>query len=175
MLRRSANTDDLSHVSRANADHGRLGRLSQRRDQSGAASVEFALILVPFLTLIFGMIQYGLYFYAAQTGSHAANTAIRQLSVGKCTDSTELLALVNDELGASAKSGTTTVATTYKMSDGSTAADADAADVGGKVKLTIKFHTVNMEFPFLPFLDTAEVSREVDARIEFVPQAGCPL
>ena len=152
---------------------GNAGGLHRRRTESGAVSVEFALLLVPFLLLIFGMIQYGIYFYAAQTGSHAANSAVRQLSVGKCTDSTELLEFVEDELGSSAKSGTTTVATEYWMSDGDEAADAASVDVGGKVQLTVTFETINMHFPLLPYLDDSIVTRVVDARVEFVPQAGC--
>jgi Flp pilus assembly protein TadG len=147
--------------------------LRRRRGQSGAALVEFALILVPFLLLIFGLIQYGIYFYAAQTGSHAANSAIRQLSVGKCTDSAELLSFVNAELGSSAVDGSTTVETAYLMSDGDEAADASAVDVGGMVKLTVTFETINLHFPLLPYLDDGTVTREVDARVEYVPQDGC--
>jgi Flp pilus assembly protein TadG len=148
-------------------------RARRTRDESGAALVEFALILVPFLLLVFGLIQYGIYFYAAQTGSHAVNTAARQLSVGKCTDPDELLDFVEAELGASAVANSTTVDTDYFMSDGSDASGADTVDVGGMVKVTITFDTINLEFPLLPYLDDGEVTREIDARVEYVPQPGC--
>ena len=110
-----------------------------------------------------------------QTGSHTANSAVRELSVGKCTanNGADLLAFVTSELGSSAKSGTITATPQYFMSDGSNAADAAAVDVGGTVKLTIAFDTVNLHFPLLPYLSDGKVTRVVDARVEYVPQAGC--
>ena len=44
------------------------------RDEGGAAAVEFALIMIPFFVLIFGLVEYGYYFYVAQNTSGAAST-----------------------------------------------------------------------------------------------------
>lgn len=150
-------------------------RRARRRGEDGAAAVEFALVLIPFLLLIFGAIQYGMYFFAAQTGSHAANSAIRQLSVGKCTDSADLLAFVNKELGSSAVAGSTTVSTSYVNEDGTTppAPQAQNVNVGGQVTLIVAFNSKDLNFPLLPFLDDGKIARTVDARVEFVPQSGC--
>jgi Flp pilus assembly protein TadG len=57
---------------------------SRRRDENGAAAVEFALIMIPFMVLIFGLIEYGWYFYVAQNTSGAASTIARKLEVGDC-------------------------------------------------------------------------------------------
>jgi Flp pilus assembly protein TadG len=56
----------------------------RRRDDRGAAAVEFALIMIPFMVLIFGLIEYGWYFYVAQNTSGAASNVARKLEVGDC-------------------------------------------------------------------------------------------
>ena len=43
-----------------------MGRQRRRRNEHGASAVEFALIMIPFFVLIFGLIEYGWYFYVAQ-------------------------------------------------------------------------------------------------------------
>lgn len=56
----------------------------RRRDQGGAAAVEFALIMIPFFVLVLGLIEYGWYFYVAQNTSGAVSTVARKLEVGDC-------------------------------------------------------------------------------------------
>lgn len=146
----------------------------RRRDEQGATAVEFALILVPLLVVIFGLIQYGLYFYSAQSGSNAANTVVRQLAVGNCQSDATLQTYVDKQLGA-AKTGSATVTRTYVNIDGTTPASPEPANVtiGGTVTLTIIFPTLNMHFPFVPFLSNSTVKRVVQARIEdTTEQAG---
>jgi Flp pilus assembly protein TadG len=149
---------------------------ARRRPQHGAAAVEFALIMIPFLLLVFGLIQYGFYFYSAQSGSSAANAAARMVSVGNCQSDAALTAYVSKQLGAADKAGTLAVSRTYKMSDGTTTPSAPQpanVDVGGKVSITVTFQTLNMHFPFLPFLKDATVSRTVSARVEDTTERGC--
>jgi Flp pilus assembly protein TadG len=141
-----------------------------RRDR-GAAAVEFALVLPFLLLIVFALIQYGLYFYAAQTGSNTANAATRQLSVGNCQASGALEDYVDDRLGA-ASTGSAIVTPVFKDIDGSNSTAADV-EVGGTVELTIEFPTVNLNFPFVPFLDDATVSRTVTARVEDTTDQGC--
>jgi Flp pilus assembly protein TadG len=144
-----------------------------RRDR-GAAAVEFALVLPILLLIVFALIQYGLYFYSAQTGSNTANAATRQLSVGNCQASGALQTFVDDRLGA-ASTGAATVTPVFKDIDGSAPASPAAANVqvGGTVELTIEFPTVNLNFPFVPFLDDPTVSRTVTARVEDTTDQGC--
>jgi Flp pilus assembly protein TadG len=150
-------------------------RALPRRNEGGAAAVEFALVMPILLMLIFGLVQYGMYFYSAQTGSNTVNAAARQVSVGNCQTSTELEGFVNARLGA-AKVGTPTVTRVYKDVDGS-APDATPypanVEIGGTVTLTIEFDTLNMNFPLVPFLDDPSVSRTVVARIEDTTSQGC--
>jgi Flp pilus assembly protein TadG len=148
--------------------------LRARRDQRGAAAVEFALVLFPFLVLCFGMIQYGMYFYSAQVGSNTANAAARQLSVGNCQGAGALTTFVNNELGAASVSSAS-VSTSWKNPDGSTPAAPAAKNVtiGGTVTVTIEFDTLNMNFPLVPFLDDPKIQRTVVARVEDTTDQGC--
>lgn len=145
-----------------------------KRDEQGATAVEFALILIPLLVVLFGLVQYGLYFYSAQTGSNTANSAVRQLAVGNCQNSSTLATFVNDQLGA-AKTANATITRVYTNPDGSTPTAPEPANVGigGTVKLTISFPTLNIHFPFLPFLSDSKVTRVVQARIEDTTDEGC--
>jgi Flp pilus assembly protein TadG len=154
-----------------------LGSSRTRRGESGAAAVEFALVLVPFLMLVFGIIQYGLYFYGAQSGSHAANSAVRQLSVGNCQASGTLQTYLDNQLGDGLGNAVLTPSpygVTYVDAGGSTVnAPLPAGAVGGTVTLKFKFSTPNLHFPLLPFLSDSAVTREVQARIEDTTDGGC--
>lgn len=150
-----------------------MTRLLRRTDR-GAAAVEFALVMPILLIIVFALIQYGLYFYSAQTGSNTINVAARQLTVGNCDTAGELDALVANRLGAS-KVGTPVVSRTYYKADGTTSLGSVAAnaEVGGTVKVEITFDTHNLNFPFVPFLDDPKVSRTVTARVEDKVDQGC--
>ncbi|HET7066143.1 MAG TPA: TadE/TadG family type IV pilus assembly protein [Nocardioides sp.] len=56
----------------------------KRRDERGAAAVEFALVMIPLFVIVLGLIQYGWYFYVAQNSSSAVGTVARKLEVGDC-------------------------------------------------------------------------------------------
>lgn len=62
-----------------------------RDEQRGASAVEFALISLPLLTLMLGMLQYGWYFFSAQSASSGARESARRLVVGDCTGSGQAL------------------------------------------------------------------------------------
>ena len=59
----------------------------RKRDRRGAAAVEFALVMLPLLTLLLGAIQFGWFFYTSQSTSSAARETARRLVVGDCTGS----------------------------------------------------------------------------------------
>lgn len=77
---------------------------SRRRDDSGAAAVEFALILPIVLTILFGILQYGLYFNDALGASQGTRAAVRQGIVASSesgvTSTTQLKEMTKDSIGA---------------------------------------------------------------------------
>ena len=70
------------------------GRLARRfaRQQDGAAAVEFALVAVPFLALLFAILETALVFFAGQTLEAAAADSARLIMTGQAQTG-ELLAM----------------------------------------------------------------------------------
>ena len=116
----------------------------------GATAVEFAFVMLPLIYLVFGIIQYGLYFYARETGTQAAGDAVRRLSVGDCQTPSELRTLVANRLGnATATSANNlTLTPVYKKADGT--ADVAPGTPGGSVQLTVTFSCDQHELPVHP-------------------------
>jgi Flp pilus assembly protein TadG len=139
-----------------------------RRSERGAVAVEFALVMLPLLYLVFGIIQYGLYFYATQTGTSAVGEAVRRLTVGDCQDTDQLRSFLASRLGAASTDQATQLQTTVSYQDQSTppAPTATPGVVGGSVTLTLTFQTVDMHFPFIPLPDAGEVTRTGFGRVE---------
>ncbi len=106
----------------------------RRRTQRGASAVEFSLVMLPLFYLIFGIIQYGWYFYVAETTSGAAGSVTRRLAVGDCWASGEALAHARSQ--APRVSAVTTspptlagASTTVTVIDVTLTADANILDV----------------------------------------------
>lgn len=55
----------------------------QRRGRSGSAAVEFAIVLPIFLTLLFGIIQFGAILFLHNNMVNAAREAVRRMSVAE--------------------------------------------------------------------------------------------
>ena len=152
-------------------------KLRARRDQKGAAAVEFALIVPLFVLVIMGMVQYGWYFYAMQSGTSGVGEVTRRMAVGDCQSSGEVQALLFGRLGsattASAASGIT-VSRSYTKADGSTSASSPG-EIGGTVTLTATFPTVDLHFPLIATPNGGNVTRSATARIEDVTAitGGC--
>lgn len=149
-------------------------RRRRERNEDGASAVEFALILIPLLLVIFGLVQYGLYFYSAQSGSNAVNAAVRQLAVGNCQSATAFQNYVDNQLGAASTDADAGITKVWTKADGTPGTSVlDAGMVGGTVKLTITFHSINMHFPLVPFLSNSVLERTVQARVEDQTDQGC--
>jgi Flp pilus assembly protein TadG len=145
-----------------------IRRLRQRRNESGAAAVEFALVLLPLLYLVFGLIQYGWYFYAMQSGSSAVADAARRISVGNCQTIPQVQTLLKNHLGAATTAATPTDITTtvtYSKADG-TGTVAAPGEVGGAVTVTATFPTLDMHFPLIPVPGGGTITRTNVARVE---------
>jgi len=148
----------------------RIRNTRARRDQGGAAVVEFALVVPLLLTLVFGIIQYGWYFYAMQSGTSATGDALRRLSVGACQSQSERDALIKSDLGGALSGSTlTTNSVVYKDASGTVTGSPVA---GGSATLTVAFPTLNLKFPFIPVPNGGTVSRTQTARVEQISAAS---
>jgi Flp pilus assembly protein TadG len=139
----------------------------RRRDDSGAAAVEFALIMPILLFLLFGIIQYGYYLYAVQAGSSAVGDAARRIAVGNCQTTSQVQTLLKNKLGPATTASTAsgiTATIVYTNQDGS--AGASPGQIGGSVLVTATFPTLDIHFPLLPVPNSGNVTRSTFARIE---------
>ena len=78
-----------------------------RRLRGRATGVNAALrrwsspCVVPILLLlVFGIIQYGLYFWSMQAGTSAVGEAVRRMTVGDCQTACEMQTLMENRLGS---------------------------------------------------------------------------
>lgn len=138
------------------------------REDRGAAAVEFALVAGILFTLIFGTIQYGLYFWSLQSGAQAAREAARQAAVGSldCDDFED--AVLTNSRGE--RDGSITATRTYydNQLDFSPArqVDGDAIEIGHTVRVEVKFDSIDLGLPFVPFIDGGRVEEHAVARVE---------
>jgi Flp pilus assembly protein TadG len=146
-----------------------MTRFRERRGQQGAAAVEFALVLPIMLLLLFGLIQYGYYFYSMQAGSSAVGDAARRIAVGNCTTAAQVQTLLKNKLGpattANSASGIN-VSVVYTNVNGSVG--SAPGEIGGSVQVTATFPTLDIHFPLVPVPGGGTVTRSTFARIEDV-------
>lgn len=133
-------------------DHGR------RRDQRGAVAVEFGILAVLLFTLLFGIIQFGLWFWAWQTGAHAAREAARVAAVQPCDDADITSAATRSMEGAPA------AGTSIRLDRPS------AVKVGDEITIHLTFTTPDLGF--FPGFD-GKVAKSATSRVENVPAGGC--
>lgn len=133
----------------------------QERER-GASAVEFAILSVVFLTLVFGMIQYSLYFWSTQSAANAARDAARRGAVGQtCAD----LAAQTANSTKLVESSFTVTRRYYGPHDTAFGAPIAAAP-GANVRVVITYRTVNLHLPFIPMIHDARVKETAVARVE---------
>jgi Flp pilus assembly protein TadG len=146
------------------------------RSERGAAAIEFALVMLPLIVLLFGAIQYGLYFWAMQGGSDIARGAARDSSVGDATTATctAFRSGVKSQIGGlSGDAATATITRTFVYADGT-----GPLAPGDKIKVSVQFKSIDMDFPFVPFIHDGLVTSTVTSRVDFTddshPLEECP-
>ncbi len=141
-----------------------------RRRQDGAAAVEFALLLPIVLILIFGLLQYGLYFWSAQGGANASREAARRAAVGDSTLKTcaAFRSYVRDRIDA-VGNGDNSAAITRTYAKGPGNVDTSKVEVGDVVSVTVTFNSIDLNIPFVPFVNNGQVTQSAEARVENVP------
>lgn len=149
-----------------------MGARRDRREADGAIAVEFALVMMPLLVLVFGLIQYGLYFWAMQGGSDIARDAARVAAVDDASTYTcaDFRSDIGDEInGLTGSAATATITRTYV----DTNAPAGVS-VGDKVKVSVQFKSVDLHFPFVPFIRDGVVTSTSTARVDYVRDPDNP-
>lgn len=148
----------------------------RKRQADGAVAVEFALVMLPLVVLVFGLIQYGLYFWAMQGGADIARSAARNAAANP--DATFTCAAfeadVRDQIdGLSGSGSTATVTRTYVDAD----SPANGITVGDSVKVSVQFKSIDLHFPFVPFIHDGLVTSSGTSRLDNVdpdnPPASC--
>jgi hypothetical protein len=131
----------------------------RRRGERGAAAVEFALVGLLLFTLLFGILQFGMWFWAWQAGAHAAREASRTAAVNPC-DSAKVTTAGQKPLDGAPISGTPTVTLTK----------TSPVKVGDEV--TVSVHFTTFDLGFFPGFDGI-VDKSATSRVENVPPGGC--
>ena len=144
----------------------------RRRSERGAAAVEFALVLPILLTIVFGIVQYGWYFYSVQAGSDVARDAARRAAVSDPITCTDFLAAVRSSLAPYQEATpTATVTRTYVNSAGATKSPAAAGDY---VRVEIGFQSYDFGLPFVPLPGSGYISVTAESRVESVGLGAPP-
>lgn len=135
-------------------------RKRAQRTQSGAAAVEFALVVPLLAALVLGIIQYGWYFYVANSTSSAAREAARRVVVGDCWGG-DFAPFVQGQ------------APTMTFAD-YTPTDLSAASVQVGDPVTVKVTADGVIISFLPWgASGGQVTREFTARLEDKTAGSC--
>lgn len=124
-------------------------------NEQGAAAVEFALLILPFTTLVFGMIQFGWYFWTAEGTNSAAREVARHVVVGDCWGSIDQVTVAQSN--------------TPNVTSVTVAPSPDGLAVGDEVVVTVTSDSEIIDFiPLIP----DEVTRAYHARMEVDESTG---
>ncbi|MDO5286009.1 MAG: TadE/TadG family type IV pilus assembly protein [Actinomycetia bacterium] len=134
---------------------------ARTRRERGASAVEFALIVLPLLTMIFGALEFGLALQARTMAGNAAREGVRIASLGGTDADVEQAA----QNALSVVQGAKTLTTTCRTAAGTTCTLGDPANSGGvaTVTVTIEYHGITGMFPGLT---STTISRTSTMRIE---------
>lgn len=138
------------------------------RGDRGASAVEFGLISILLFTVLFGIIQYGLFFWQLQGGAAAAREGARYSAVGTWSCST----LSSEMTSRVPAGGSVTVTRTY-IPDPAGTGTASSPKTGDDVRVTVSFSTVAVG-GLVPMPNNGIVLSEAQARVEAVTAATEP-
>ena len=111
-------------------------------------------------TLLFGIIQFGLWFWAWQAGGHAAREAARVAAVSPC-DTRQDHGRRQGRRSTDAPAASTPTVTVTKTSP---------VKVGDDITVQVQFTTVDLGF--FPG-STGTIDKSATSRVENVPAGGC--
>jgi Flp pilus assembly protein TadG len=145
------------------------------KPEQGAAAVEFALILPVFSLMLFGTIQYSMYFWSAQSAADAAREGARRGAVGQtCSDLTSMTTgLVKLETATPTVTRRYYAATDTTFSTPITLSSTNAVDANVRIRIT--YNSSDLNIPFIPFPAQGAVTETAVSRVEsFKPATPNP-
>jgi Flp pilus assembly protein TadG len=119
-------------------------------------AVEFALVFPMVFAVMFGIIQYGVYFWGRSTAAASARESARQLAVG--TDWT----CSHDQAVTKANGAGRGAVVTLKYLNAT-----NTANIGDLVQVTVVAKTLAPTF--LPLPDSGAITEVATARVENIP------
>ena len=128
----------------------------RERSERGAVAIEFALVFPIVFAVMFGIIQYGLYFWGRSTAAASARESARQLAVG--TDWT----CSHDQAEAKTDGAGKDVVVTYRY-----LTDTNTAKIGDIVQVTVTAKTLAPTL--LPTPHDGAITEVATARVENIP------
>ena len=133
-----------------------------RRSERGAMTVELALVFPIVFVVMFGIIQYGVYFWGLSTTAASARESARQLSVGTDWTCSKAQAIEKANQAASGADATMRYVN-----------DAKAAKIGDLVEVTVTAKSLAPSF--LPLPGRGEITEVATARVSNIPPSplGC--
>jgi Flp pilus assembly protein TadG len=144
--------------------NSRRVRPGSRARESGAAAVEFALVSMVLITLLFGLLQYGWYFFSTQAATNAARDTARRLAVGDCTGTNE----ARDYARNQADRSQLTLA--WGPTSTPSSNSYGSMDIGDQLQVTV---TVDAQIlGLLPMPADGVVTRTVKTRLEDMTVGG---
>ena len=136
-------------------------RRSRGQREGGAAAVEFALVLPLLIALLFGILQFGWYFFVANNASSAAREGARRVVVGDCWGSGTFQTFVQGQSLA-------LTSATYTPGD----LASPSVKIGDQV--TVKVVADGAILDFIPWgASGGQVTREFTARLEDKTAGSC--
>ena len=135
---------------------------SLRRTERGAVAVEFALVFPLVFAVMFGVIQYGLYFWGRSTVAASARESARQLAVG-----TDWTCSHDQAVGKAETAGSDVVVIRRYLNATNTAV------IGDMVEVTVTARSLAPSL--LPVPDDGAITEVATARVENIPTTvlGC--
>lgn len=139
---------------------------SRRHDHRGAVAVEFALILPILMLLIFGIVQYGMYFWARSSAITAAREGARRASVGDFATCSDFRTFVRGQLDGGEVSGSSATVTRTILGKGTGNLLTNTFQAGDTMRISVQFNAFNMGL--LPLPAGGTISINTSSRVENV-------
>lgn len=136
---------------------GRLMVRARRRSDRGAAAVEFALVIVPLIWIVFGVIDFGFMLSFRQQVSQAADEGARAaaVQVDAAKQTSDAIAAVNSAMSAQKVSGSTVTCGDGRLT--CTVTKAACANDASHQCITVKLdygYKANPVIPTMPLLSS---------------------